>query len=166
MIKQTRMAVGGMGIAAALMVAIWQQEGDSNTAYLDSGGVPTIGPGRTEGVKMGDTTTTVREMVFLLNNLENTYGAGVKRCIKVPLHQHEFDALVDTAYNAGVGAVCRELAPKFNAAKTDEDYVQACSSIRGWRATVKGRDCRIRGNNCYGLVKRREAEYKQCMGRA
>lgn len=164
---QVRTTVATMVLAASTLAGIWIQEGGSkDEAYLDSGGVPTIGPGRTEGVKMGDKTNNVREMALFLNNLEGTYAAAVRRCIKVPLYQHEFDALVDTTYNAGTGAFCRELAPVFNTARTDADYAAACRYIATWRITVNGQDCRIKKNNCRGLVTRRAEAADKCEGRA
>jgi lysozyme len=155
-------------IGASFFVGVILTEGWTDHAVIPvPGDVPTIGPGRTgPDVKMGDTTTVLREMPLLLKNLEKKYGDGVRNCVTVPLHQREFDALVDAAYNAGVGGVCRDIAPKFNAAKTDEDYAEACKSFIGWRETVKGKSCRDPKNKCSGLVKRREAEYRQCMGLA
>jgi lysozyme len=164
----TRAAVGGMTISAALLVTVLQLEGYRDEAYIPvPGDVPTIGPGRTgPDVRLGDTTTVLREMPILLNNLENHYGAGIRKCITVPLHQYEFDALVDLAYNAGVSAVCREMATKFNVARTDEDYASACASIENWRTTVGGRDCKNKKNNCRGLITRRKAQRAQCEGKA
>jgi lysozyme len=163
----TRTAVGGMSISAALLVTVLQLEGYRDQAYIPvPGDVPTIGAGRTEGVKMGDKTNPVREMRYLADNLEGTYGAGIRKCITVPLHQYEFDSLVDLAYNAGVSAVCREMATKFNAARTDADYASACASIENWRTTVGGRDCKNKKNNCRGLITRRQAQRAQCEGKA
>jgi lysozyme len=162
-----RSAVAGMGISAMLMVSVLVKENYTDKAIIPvPGDVPTIGAGRTgPDVKMGDVTNPVREMQFLLANLEKNYGAAVRNCITAPLHQYEFDALVDLAYNAGGGAVCREIAPKFNAAITEGDYQSACASIENWRITVAGRDCRIKTNNCRGLVIRRQAQRKQCDGK-
>ena len=161
------MAAGGFIISAALIVGVWVREGYTDKAVIPvRGDVPTIGAGRTKGVHMGDVTNPVRELNFLLRNLEDNYGAGIRKCIKVPLYQHEFDALVDLSYNAGVGAVCREIAPKFNSSKTDEDYTAACSAIENWRITVGGRDCRIKNNNCRGLVSRRKTQREQCEGKS
>jgi lysozyme len=161
------MAVSGIGISAALLIGILKYEGYRDEAYIPvPGDVPTIGAGRTEGVKMGDKTNPVREMQYLYNNINDKYAAGVRKCITVPLYPHEFEALINISYNAGVGAVCRELAPKFNAARTDEDYARACAAIEGWRVTVGGRDCRDKKNNCRGLVVRRKAQRAQCEGAA
>ena len=160
-----RQAVAGLVITGAVLVSVWVSEDFISPAYQDVGGVITIGPGRTgPDVKMGDTTTPVRELVISLHSLETKYADPIRRCIKVPLHQHEFDGLVETAYNAGAGAVCREVAPRFNAAVTDADYTAACEFIKTWRVTVKGKNCFDRKNNCYGLVNRRMKDATTCLG--
>ena len=166
MVKPTaRQSVAGLLVTAAVLVSLAQSEWFVDKAMIPvPGDVPTIGFGRTEGVKLGDTTEPVREMVFLLNNLENKYAAGIRKCIKVPLHQHEFDGLVETAYNAGVGATCREVAPHFNAAMTDADYTASCNFIKTWRVTVNGKSCFDRKNNCYGLISRRMKDATTCLG--
>ena len=159
-----RLPIAAAILSASALVGIALHEVYVGRTYLDSGGVPTIGYGTTVGVKPGQTTTPEKALARLYTEAEGVYGAGVKRCITVPLSQNEYDALVDAAYNAGVKAVCSELAPRFNASKSDKDYRNACDSIRLWRATVKGKDCRIKENNCRGLVVRREQEANTCLG--
>lgn len=161
-----RYAVSGAIVSAALLVSVILQEGYTDHAVIPvPGDIPTIGPGRTgKDVHLGDKTTVPREMVFLLNNLETRYAAGIRECIRVPLAQYEFDALVDLAYNAGPRAVCAEIAPRFNNARTDEDYLEACSVIRTWRTTVNHNDCRDPKFNCRGLITRRQKEYEKCSG--
>ncbi len=156
MIKPSRQLIGGLGVSAALMVAVLQHEGYRDTAYIPvPGDVPTIGAGRTKGVRMGDKTEPVREMVYLLNDLEGVYAAGVKRCVTVPLYQHEFDAYMSLSYNIGVGAFCNSTLVRH---LNESDYEGACSEIKRWN--------RQGGRVLPGLIKRREAEYRQCMGLA
>lgn len=145
-----------MAVSAALMVGVLQREGYTDKAVIPvPGDVPTIGAGRTEGVRMGDVTNPVREMAYLLNNLEEKYAAGVKSCVTSPLYQHEFDAYVSLAYNIGAQAFCGStLVKKLNAG----DYEGACMEIKRWN--------RQGGKVLPGLTKRREAEYRQCMGLA
>lgn len=76
-------------------------------AYADSGGVWTIGIGTTvypnkRKVKKGDVITE-KEAYQLLDLLLPKYEAIVRSRITRPLLQHEFDALVDFAYNTGGG---------------------------------------------------------------
>lgn len=161
----TRITVTALALSASALVGIAMHEVYVGSAYRDSGGVWTIGFGSTGGVKEGDKTTPERALMRLNKEIDDEYAAAVKKCVTSPLHQHEFDALVSLAYNAGGGAVCREIAPLFNKAKTDSDYSKACAFIETWRATVNGKDCRIRSNNCYGLVIRRAKERAMCDGK-
>ena len=160
-----RIKTAAIVISASALVGTAVHEVFMKDAYRDSGGVWTLGYGFTAGVKPGQTITPEKALVRLYQEIEGVYGAGVKKCVTAPLHQYEYDALVDAAYNAGVGAVCGELAPLFNNAKTDADYSKACARIETWRATVNGRDCRVRANNCYGLVVRRAKERAVCEGK-
>lgn len=161
-----RQAAAGIAITAALLVATVQREGYTDHPVIPvPGDVPTEGFGRTTG-EMYPKTEPVRELVFMLDALENNYAKAVRRCVSAPLYQREFDALVSLAYNAGGGAVCREIAPRFNAAADEADYAAACEAMRTWRATVRGRDCRDRRNNCRGLVTDRARDANKCLGLA
>lgn len=149
-----RMAVSGLTVGAALLVGITVHEGFPLEAVIPvPGDVPTIGPGRTEGVKMGDKTEPVRELVYLLNNLEGKYAAGVRKCVKVPLYQHEFDVYVSLAYNVGVSAFCGSTLVKL---LNQERYAEACEQIKRWD--------KFKGKPLRGLTIRRESEYRQCIG--
>lgn len=150
--SKSRIAAGAIAVSAASLVAIATYEGYRGDAYKDSVGVPTIGYGETVGVKMGDRTTPERALVTLLSSA-NRHADAIRPCIHVPLHQHEFDAYVSLAYNIGAGNFCRStLVKKLNA----KDYAGACEEIRRWN--------KAGGKVLPGLVKRREAEYRMCMG--
>ena len=46
--------------------------------------------------------------------------------VKVPLHQHEYDAFISFSYNVGSGAFCRStLVRRLN----DGDYQGACTEL-------------------------------------
>jgi lysozyme len=78
----------------------------------------------------------------------------MKRCVKVPLHQYEYDAYLSLTYNIGEGAFCRStLVRKLNAG----DYEGACKQILRWN-NFQGRPLR-------GLTIRREKEYAMCIGK-
>ena len=101
---------------------------------------------------MGDTITPERALVRLLRDA-NKFEQAVKRCAPVPMYQHEFDAYVSLTYNIGEGAFCKStLARKLNAL----DYEEACREILRWN--------RFKGRELPGLTKRRQQEYKQCLG--
>lgn len=148
-----RKHIAALSLSAGLLVSVALHEGYRGEAYIPvKGDVPTIGYGTTKGVKMGDRTTPDRAMALLLDDL-NSHSRGISKCIKVPLHQHEFDAYSSLAYNIGVGAFCGStLVKKLNTS----DYPGACSEILRWT--------RASGRVLPGLVKRRQVEYQTCIG--
>lgn len=73
------------------------------TAYQDAKGVWTIGYGHTGGVRKGDRISEVQAEAFLRNDLQ-TAEKYVQTIARVDT-QGKFDALVDFAYNCGVGAL-------------------------------------------------------------
>ena len=150
--RKSRIAAYSIAISAACLVGIATHEGYRSEAYKDTVGIPTVGFGETAGVKMGDKTTPERALVQLLESTEK-HADAIRQCIHVPLYQHEFDAYISLAYNIGTGAFCRStLVKKLNA----KDYAGACEEIRRWN--------KAGGKVLPGLVKRREAEYRMCMG--
>lgn len=80
--------------------AISLDEGIRTKAYLDTGGVPTIGVGHTKGVKMGMVATLDQIDKWLEEDLADA-EADVERLVKVPLNQNMFDALVSFVFNLG-----------------------------------------------------------------
>lgn len=151
-----RTAISALVVSGGLLVAAAVHEGYSDRPYLDAAGVPTQGFGRTENV--GGKTTVERELIALLKDMEGR-KAAIEKCVKVPLHQHELDAYMSLAYNIGTGAFCGStLVRKLNAG----DYAGACREILRWNR-AGGKDCNVRANNCYGIVERRQAEYRTCM---
>lgn len=72
-------------------------------AYLDPVGIPTIGYGHTQGVKMGDTITEEQADQYLREELD-VAARAVNRYSKVSLSQNQFDALTSFVYNVGAGA--------------------------------------------------------------
>lgn len=154
-VQAARTAVAGLALSASTLVGIALHEGYRDTTYIPvKGDVPTLGFGETKGVRMGQSTTPERALVQLLVSTQN-HADGIKRCIAVPLYQHEYDAYVSFAYNVGDGAFCGStLTRKLNAG----DYTGACNELSRW--VYAG------GKKLPGLVKRREAERAQCLGRA
>ena len=151
--NKSRIVVGVLAVSATCLVGIATHEGYRSETYKDTVGIPTIGFGETAGVKMGDATTPERALVQLLESTEK-HADTIRQCIKVPLYQHEFDAYISLAYNIGTGAFCRStLVKKLNT----KDYAGACEEIKRWN--------KAGGKVLPGLVKRREAEYRMCMGK-
>ena len=73
-------------------------EGLRKEAYLDAAGVPTIGYGRTYGVKMGDVISEYWADMYLKADL---YDLEKQVDTLGNWNQPQFDALVSFAYNLG-----------------------------------------------------------------
>ena len=77
------------------------------SAYQDLRGIWTIGYGHTgPDVHAGMVITQQEADALLAQDLE-VAAEGVRRLVKVPLTQFQFDALVDFAFNLGVGSLER-----------------------------------------------------------
>lgn len=150
---KNRLAVAALSLSAAGLVGIANFEGFSEKAYIPvAGDLPTIGFGSTEGVKMGDTITVPKAIERLYRDTEKAESA-IGRCVKVPLAQHEFDAFTSFSFNVGTEAFCSStLVKKLNSG----DYEGACQELKRW--------VYVDGRRVQGLVNRREAEYRLCMG--
>lgn len=147
-----RRAAAGIVVSASVFVAIVMSEGFSDKAYIPvPGDVPTIGFGSTDGVKLGDTITAPKAVARALSDIQKYEGA-LKKCVKVPLSQGEYDAYVSLAYNIGPSAFCGStLVKKLNSG----DYAGACQQILIWD--------KFKGKPLRGLTLRRQREYQLCV---
>jgi len=126
-------------------------EGCKLTAYRCPANVCTIGYGHTtaagapavqDGMKI-----TQQQADDILSRDLHQYEAAVTTLVHQPLNQHQFDVLVDFAYNAGIGNLkSSTLLKKVNAAQFD----QVPTELLKW---TKGG-----GKVLPGLVRRRQAE--------
>ena len=127
-----------------------EYEGCRLQAYLDAGGIPTIGYGRTKDVHLGQTCTQEQAGAWLLEDAERAQEA-VLSAVHVPLNDNEAAACTVFAYNVGAGnfrssSVCRLI----NAG----DKSGAARSFLLWdKARVNGRLVSLPG-----LQRRRAAE--------
>jgi lysozyme len=148
----TRVKIALLSLSASALVGIATWEGFSSKAYQDIVGIWTIGFGTTEGVKKGQTIDPVKALQRKMTDVQKFEGA-IKQCVRVPLHQHEYDAYLSLAYNIGPTAFCNStLVRRLN----QEQYDLACREILRWD--------KAGGKPVRGLTLRREAEYRQCMG--
>jgi len=76
------------------------KEGFRNEAYLDSAGVPTIGYGFTEGVKMGDTISEKEANKRLLKEMART-DQDYNRLVTADLNPNQQAAVKSLLYNIG-----------------------------------------------------------------
>lgn len=147
-----RKTIAATAISASALIGIALHEGFRDKAYDDGVGVQTIGFGTTSGVKKGDKITAERALIRLYGDMD-AYKSGMDRCVKVPLSQGEFDAYLSFTYNVGVGAFCKStLVKKLNSG----DYDGACKELLRWN--------KAGGKVMAGLTKRREDEYRKCIG--
>lgn len=81
-------------------------EGLKLQAYLDGGGVPTIGYGTIiyptgKRVKMGDICTLVEANQYLQFKIAE-FEKAINKLVTVTISQNQFDALVSFVYNIGI----------------------------------------------------------------
>jgi lysozyme len=150
--KKNRAPIAAIFLSASALVSIVMHEGYSDKAYIPvPGDVPTIGFGTTEGVKPGDTITPTKAIERALLDI-NKYEGALKKCVKVPLAQNEYDAFVSLAYNIGPDAFCNStLVKKLN----KMDFTGACYEILRWD--------KFKGQPLRGLTVRRQAEFRKCI---
>lgn len=92
---------------------IAHSEGVSLTKYLDSVGVHTIGIGATVSeipdIKQWawEKALTLEQVFDLFSQSLVKYENAVNKAVKVPLAQHQFDALVSICYNIGTGGLSK-----------------------------------------------------------
>ena len=128
-------------------------EGLKLRAYLDPVGIWTVGYGQTSAAGPPAVTPglviTQGEADEILKRDMAQYEDGVRKYVKAALTQGQFDALVDFAYNAGVGALAKStLLKRVNAGKFDEVPAEFMKWTKGG------------GRELPGLVRRRRAETK------
>jgi lysozyme len=160
-----RIVIAALSLSAVALVGRMTQEGYVGTAMIPvKGDVPTVGFGMTERpdgspVQMGDTTNPVEALQRSLAHIQRD-ESGIKRCVTAPLHQAEYDLLVDFAYNYGVQALCKSsIVARANA----RNYAGSCEAYLMYRF-AGGFDCSTPGNKrCSGVWKDSQRRHKTCM---
>jgi lysozyme len=140
--SQTRVSPRGLDI-------IKRHEGLRLNAYLCPAGVWTIGYGHTSAagaptVKPGMRITEAEALAILARDL-GRFEARVNRLVKVPLTQHQFDALVSFDFNTGA-IHSSTLLRKLNAGR----HQDVPAELMRWT--------RAGGKELPGLVRRRREE--------
>jgi lysozyme len=116
------------------------------TAYRDVKGVWTIGYGHTRGVYEGMVITQAQAEAFLLEDVKAASDA-VNRLVTIAITQDEFDALVDFAFNCGIGALTGSTLLKD---LNDGNFSAASDQFEVWDHAS--------GQVIVGLLRRRLAE--------
>jgi GH24 family phage-related lysozyme (muramidase) len=160
----SRISIGALALSAAGLVGLITHESYTDRAIIPvKGDRPTVGFGSTfrddgSPVKMGDTITPPKAIARTLAHIGKD-ESRLKQCVKAPLHQAEYDLLVDHSYQYGAAATCSStLVKHVNAGR----YADACAAYLSWRY-VKKRDCSIRSNGCYGVWLRAQERNAKCM---
>lgn len=140
--------------SGACRALVREFEGCYLQAYRCPAGVPTIGIGRTRGVRMGDRCTVQQADMWLSQDLEDA-ASHVAQLVTVPLTQGQFDALSSFVFNLGASRLAEStLLILLNKG----DYQGASSQFSRW---VHAGD-----KVPPGLVKRRAAEASMFLGGA
>ena len=140
------MTAADMKPSGACRALVRQFEGCRLQAYLCPAGVPTIGVGRTRGVKLGDRCSQQQADLWLTQDLDDA-AAAVATLVRVPLTQGQFDALTSFVFNLGE----RRLAESTLLILLNKgNYVGAADQFSRW--VYAG------GQRLKGLVDRRAAE--------
>lgn len=121
-------------------------EGNKLEAYLDGGGVWTIGRGHTKDVKKGDKITEAQSLSLFLEDVKEAMDA-VNKLVRLPLTQGQFDALVDFVFNLGEAAFSRSTLLKY---LNEGNFEAAVYEFQKWNHD--------NGKVVAGLTRRRKAE--------
>lgn len=186
--NKVRYAVATLSLSAAGFVGLVVDEHYTDRAVIPTrNDRPTVGFGSTfrddgSPVRMGDTITPPAAVARSYAHIAKD-EAGIKRCVTAPLHQAEYDSLVDFAYQYGVSTTCKSSMVKhINAG----EYAQACEGYMaykylttrtptpGWeeyRFEANGRivtgwrfDCTTPGNKvCRGVGTRQLGRKSKCL---
>lgn len=179
-----RAAIVTLSLSATAFVGYLAHEGYTEQAVVPTkGDRPTVGFGSTfredgSPVAMGDRTTPVQAAQRTLAHLLRD-DARLKECVTAPVHQSEYEALLDHTYQYGVAATC---GSSIVAATNRGEYDYACRRHLDWRkiggAGVRPEDgvigpdgkydCKqlVRGRPnkvCWGVWTRAQARFEKCM---
>ena len=145
----------GLSMSVALSGAflVTPNEGKVNHTYLDPVNIITSCYGHTgPELKLGQNFSDLDCLNQLASDLGDT-EKQVHSVIKVPLTYYQEAALISFTYNVGVTNLRKStLAKEFNS----KQYDKGCKELLKWVYAGK--------KKLAGLEKRREAEYKMCIG--
>lgn len=171
MALKQRIAIGLLSLSATAFVGRMVHEGWTETAVVPTkGDVPTVGPGLTKRpdgtpVRMGDRVTPLEGIQRSFAHAQKD-EAHIKRCIKMPLHQVEYDMLADHAYQYGPTATCSSSMVRF---VNEGRYADACAAHLRWRKINGGAyDCSVLVNGqpnkvCWGVWERAQTRNAKCL---
>ena len=132
-----------------LREAMIEEEGVRTRVYRDIAGYLTVGIGHLvragDRLSLGDRISRERILDFFDEDIALAEAAVRRMVGDTPLHQHEFDAMVDLVYNVGEGNVSLDRSPRLNAALDEADYDAVAEELTYTHA---------RGQTAEGLIYR------------
>ena len=146
---KARYIVAALSVSAAGVAGIALHEGTVKRVYLDPVAIPTVCVGHTATVTRADLGRTFSDAqcAELLKQDLRASEQAVKRAVRVPITQVQYDVLVSFTFNVGAANFSKStLLRKINAG----DCQGAVSEFHKW--------VYARGQKLPGLVKRRAAE--------
>ena len=148
MVKQ-RLAAVALSLSALGAAGIVAHEGMRKVAYVDPVGIVTVCAGHTKSAKLGQVKTE-EECAELLKQDAADAAKAVRRLVKTPVTQRQFDALTSFVFNVGETSFAKStLLKQVNAV----DCWGAGKEFSKW--TYAG------GQQLPGLVKRRSDERRE-----
>lgn len=164
-----RTAIASLFVSASALVGLVVHEG-----YTDSAIIPTKGDRATVGygmtfhsdgspVKLGDTTTPVKALQRTLAYIQKD-ETRIKQCVTAPLHQIEYDTLLNFSYQYGITRLCNSSMVKL---ANQGDYIGSCKAYLQYRFAA-GYDCSTlyngqKNKRCWGVYSRQLERYEACM---
>lgn len=159
------LVMAGSGAVAISDQFLIEKEGLRLNAYQDGRGIWTICMGHTAGVRPGMRVSAEQCAKWAREDIGPAV-ARVEQLTPVPLSEPA---------KAGIASFCffnlGERKCHYNANGTETRFwkawqsgniTEACNRIPDW-IFDGGKDCRIRSNNCYGQVQRRQEERELCL---
>lgn len=148
---KSRTAAGALGLALGLVVA-W--EGYKTEVYLDPVGIPTVCYGHVtpSNIPVGKSFSNEACHQILYSDLKIASDT-VDRYVTVPLKENEKAAFVSFVFNVGADKFRKSTLLKLiNTGRITD----ACHELPRW--------VYAKGKKLNGLVKRRQAEMRLCLG--
>lgn len=150
-------------VTVSVMPFLHGYEDTKLKSYPDSGGIYTICSGVTFIPEVGAVTPGMELSRAQCDDLDRAVASGfvmeVARLIKVPISVESMTAHATFAYNVGIPGYKKSFALKYT---NQGRYEDGCKAMANWYR-AGGKDCRIRSNNCAGLITRRSSEVRQCL---
>lgn len=164
--NKVRIAVSGLSVSAALIVALAVGEGYVGEAMIPTkDDRPTVGFGSTfkaDGtpVKMGDRTDPVRALITMHAHLSREERAFRTSLPGVALTQSEYDLYMDFVYQYGTATWSSSSMRRQLLAG---EYRAACDALLKYRFAA-GFDCSTPGNKrCAGVWARQQERHAKCL---